>query len=159
VDEDLWLADGLEDLILGVAGAPAAPAVGDVGAPARRIRPGAYTIRPPAGKSEEEIVFQLVRDATNAPVAEMKRKEDIYAQRVQSVNVAGRISQIQRLMAPQPEERMSQKDKEKLQQRGALQRLEAMSRRQREQDEMAKKVAMHAKMAKVRAAKRKTGKR
>lgn len=151
--EDLLLL--FEDGLLAPMGA-ATPSVGEShGAPARHIRPGAYTVRPPAGKSEDEIVFQLMREATGVPVAEMKRKEDIYTQRVQSVNIAGRMSQVQRMMAPQPEERMSQKDRDRLQQRSMLQKLEAANRRQREQEEMARKVAMHAKMAKVRAAKRK----
>jgi len=144
-------------LASGESGAGPSPAVqAPSGAPARR-KLGHYTWTPKK-ELEEERVFREMREAARVPQEAMRAMEAGRQRSLAALRLSNQARKIESGLNPSPSP-MTQADKNKLEAQKMFKRLESAERLRQEKEKYAKKAGMNAKMAKVRAAKRKTGKR
>jgi hypothetical protein len=130
------------------------PGIGSRKGGQRRIRPGAYTIRPPAGKSEDEIVFQLMREASLVPLIPVEMRGEGRERSLGALAISRQEKHYESQLNPSSSP-MPAAAKKIFERQNIIRGLDAAERRRSENEELAKKVANHVKMAKVRAAKRK----
>jgi hypothetical protein len=148
VEEDLWLDDGLEELFLGVPGAPPPEPP-----PARRGMPARRPTWRPAKETEDERIFREMQIAILPPQLAMAAREEGRKRSEGALEQYRELRHIASVLTPGP--KMSLADKRRLEEQKIVQRIEAQDRKLQEREKFEKQIAMNARMAKVRAAKRK----
>lgn len=146
-ENDVWMDDGIEELVLGEPGIFDAP-VRHRGFPARRI------VWRPKEEDEDQYIFRMQLEAIQKPIVLKAERDAAKGRSLAGLERGRRAQEIDRFFSPPEGPKMTQMDKKVLEERSVLKKAEASLRKKEEDEATKKQIAMNIRMAKVRAAKR-----